>query len=281
MALPKKKKKPDTSAAKSKARRPASDATDDVDLAGAPALVERFRAAAEALPASAVRPLRGSARLMSINVARGAASVLGEQPRLAGELPRFDAAAARALPDLGLATAWAAEEVVRFSDENPSEVRAMLKRAGKLRTLLLGSLESAAEAGLIPAAPVAKIREGRGGFDTAGDCVASAGLFQKHAAKLKAKTPVTAADVKEAAALGAQLLAVLQPKGARKKEKAAALKAALDLRDRLGALLAQGHGALRRAGGWLFGEALDERVPLLLANAGPGRKKTAPAAPTP
>lgn len=274
--MAKTKTKTKTSAAK--AAPTANDDLGSLDLTGGPLLVERFRSAAEALSAGEVRPLRGSARLMCVNAARGVESVVAEGARVADELPRFDLAAARALPDLGLAAAWAAEEVVRFTDENPADVRALLTRAGTLRMLLLASLDGAARAGLVPAAPLAKVRAGRGGFDTAGDCVAAAALFRKHAAALKGKTPVTAAHVKEAEALGARLLAVLQPKGARERAKGPALKAALDLRDRLGVLLARGHGELRRAGGWLFGEELDARVPLLLANAG-GAKRKKPAAP--
>ena len=135
-----------------------SDDPGGLDLSGAPLLVERFRAAAMALPASAVKPLQGSARLASVNVTRGAASVLAERARVARELPSFDLAAAGALPELGLATAWAAEEVLRFTVENPAEIQAKLKRAAELRGLLLTSLDGAVRAGLVPAAPVAKLR---------------------------------------------------------------------------------------------------------------------------
>jgi len=258
---------------------PAPEELDALDLGGGPAQVERFRAAAQALPAASVRPLRSSARLMYANVATGTAAVLAEKARVGRELPGFDVARAATLPDLGLATAWAAEEVLRFTEARPAAVRAKLKRAATLRGLLLANLDGAARAGLVPAAAVKKIHEGRGPFDTAGDCVACAGLFQKYAGALKGKTPVSAATVKETAAVGDELLAVLQPKGARPKAKAAELKAAIELRDRLAALLAQGHAELRRAGGWLFGEERDERVPLLLANAGGARRKKAAAEP--
>lgn len=247
------------------------------DLSGGPALVERFRAAAEALPAASVRPLRASARLMYANVATGVAAVLAEKARVGRELPGFDLARAAALPDLGLAMAWANEEVLRFTEARPAEVRASLQRAAALRGVLLANLDGAARAGVVPAAAVQKIREGRGPFDTAGDCVACAALYRKYAAALKGKTPVSAAEVKEAALVGDALLAVLQPKGARPKAKAAELKAAIALRDRLATLLAQGHAELRRAGGWLFGEQRDARVPVLLANSGGARKKKAAA----
>ena len=157
-------------------------------------------------------------------------------------------------------------------------MRALLKQATELRALLLTNLDGASKAGLVPAAVVRKIHEGSGPFDTAGDCVASAGVFRKYAAALRGKTPVSAAQVKAAAETGAQLMKVLHPKGARVKGKAAALRAAITLRDRLATLLALGHAELRRAGGWLFGEERDAKVPLLLANAGGtkgGKKKAA------
>lgn len=117
----------------------------------------------------------------------------------------------------------------------------------------------------MPRAVVDKIYEGRGPYDTAGDCVACAQVFTKYAGKLKGKTPVTAAQVREAAEVGGKLLQVLRPKGAGRKEKAQALKDALDLRDRLGTLLAADYELVRRAGGWLFGEERDVKVPGLLA----------------
>ena len=250
-----------------------ADEASVLDLAGAPLLVERLYAAAMAVAESTVKPLQGSARLACVNVSRGVANVLAERARVERELPSFDLAAAAALPELGLATAWAAEEVLRFSVENPAEIQTMLRRASELRGLLLLSLDGAVRAGFIPAAPVAKLRSGSGGFDTAGDCVGASILFQKYAVVLRGKTPVSAAQIKEAAALGSALLSVMQPKAARGREKADALKAAIDLRDRLGTLLAAGHAELRRAGGWLFGEARDARVPPLLSHAATVRRK--------
>lgn len=250
-----------------------------LDLSGGPALVERFRAPAAALSAGSVREFHGSARLMARNCAVGVASVLGARDRARRELPTLDLKRVEALPDLGVATAWAAEEVVRFTDTRSEDVVALLQRAAALRAVLVANLDGAVHAGLVPAAPVQKIHEGNGGFDTAGDCIAAAGLYQKHAAALKGKTPVTAAQAREAADLGAKLLKILRPKGG-KRAKAADLRAAIDLRDRLSTLLAQDYDAVRRAGAWLFGDAQDSATPLLLANAGRTKKRVPKAKPT-
>lgn len=265
---------------KSKVSGSADDDLASIDLSGGPALVERFRSAAAALPGASVQAFHGSARLMYRNAAVGVASVLGVRDRARRELPLLDLKAVEALPALAIATAWAAEEVARFTDATAGDVAALLKKATRLRALLVCNLDGAVAAGLVPAAPVAKLREGRGGFDTAGDCVVAAGLYKKHAAALKGKTPVTATVAREAAEVGSTLLGLLTPKGGRKKGKAAELKAAIDLRDRLATLLASDHDAVRRAGAWLFGDARAEATPLLLANVGPARKRAPKAVPT-
>src|SRR5437870_1998456 len=82
---------------------------------------------------------------------------------------------------LGAGLAYAAGQVERYAPP-PSDVKELLARAHRLRALLLKSADALAVAGMIPAAQVAKIREGRGSIDTAGDCVALAALFQKKAA---------------------------------------------------------------------------------------------------
>ena len=55
------------------------------------------------------------------------------------------------------------------------------KRARELRDVLLASAEALAKSGVIPARPVAKIREGKGPIDSAQDCVDLSALFLKHA----------------------------------------------------------------------------------------------------
>lgn len=118
-------------------------------------------------------------------------------------------------------------------------------------------------AGVLPAARIAKIREGRGPMDTVGDCVALAALFTKEAQAVRGKTPVTAAQVRETAEIGARLGAALRPKGARRKVDDN-LSAATDARDQLWTLFHRTwEDQVWRAGAWLFGRAVDRHVPPL------------------
>ena len=234
-----------------------------------------------------IKPLHGPAQLIAHNVTIGATAVLAERARAVKELPALDLDAVGEIPDLAIAVAWAAEEVFRYADAAPANVRAMVLRAGTLRMALLTNLDGAAQAKLVPQPLVDKIHVGRGPFDTAGDCVACAKLFKTYAAALKGKTPITAAQVVEAAELGTKLQTLLRPKGSKRKEKAQALKDAIDLRDWLGVLLAREYDEVRRAGGWLFGEDRDAKVPAPLASARPRRAKAtdgggaAPTTPAP
>jgi hypothetical protein len=112
--------------------------------------------------------------------------------------------------------------------------------------------------------------------DAANDCVALAALFRKHAASVRGKTVVTAANVKESAELGTRLLGLLKPAAARNANKTAKSKEivdAVDARDRLWSLATEGHDVLWRAGAYLFGRGeVDARVPALQARVRGARK---------
>jgi hypothetical protein len=139
------------------------------------------------------------------------------------------------------------------------------------------------QARLLPAAVVAKIREGHGGIDTAGDCVALAALFQKNATALRGKTPVTKPEIVEAAEVGSRLLAVLQPKKARRRPPAREQMENTVARDRLWTLFERTwEDHVWRSGAWLFGRAVDQHVPPLQSRVATRRSKPAtPAAPVP
>jgi hypothetical protein len=72
-------------------------------------------------------PQRSDLRVTKVRLgacATGAASVLAEKDRLAKELPALDLSKVEAIPELGVAVAWSAEEVTRFTDVSPIDVRA-------------------------------------------------------------------------------------------------------------------------------------------------------------
>ncbi len=228
---------------------------------------ERFLPEAAKIPAAEVRPMRADVSLAIINARQGIDAVLAKADEIRAGLPKVSIPSIEAVADLSAAVAYAAGQVERFAPP-PGDVRELLSRASKLRSLLLGSAEVLSVAGVIPAAQVAKIRAGHGGIDTAGDCVALAALFQKNAAAVKGKVAFTAADLKDAAEVGTRLLAVLRPKAAGKKPTAKELSAASEARDRLWTLFERSwENNVWRAGAWIHGRAVDDHVPSLQSRA--------------
>src|SRR5262249_10447092 len=109
-----------------------------------------------------------------------------------------------------------------------------------------------------------------------------AALFRAHAAAIRNKTAVTAADLAEAADVGAELTTRLKPERARRDEKAkGALAEQMEQRDRTWTLLWLRHRELRRAGMWLWVDEVDAHVPPLQAYEGRTRKLKTPASDAP
>lgn len=197
------------------------------------------------------------------------------EKRIAVELPTVDRKRLRSLSDLALGVAYAVAQVDRGADGSTA---VLLAKARELREILLVSAEALAKSGVIPARPVAKIREGRGAIDSAQDCVDLSALFSKYSKEVKAKTAVTPAQRKDAAEVGTELLKRLRRKGTKRKDSAI-VAAAVDARDRVWTLLVQRHDEARRAGMWIWGDEVDAHVPPLQSRAMPPRKKKAVEAP--
>lgn len=243
--------------------------------AGSRVSYERYLPEALALTGELAYP-RTHLELLYYNAGVGVAAVLAERARLEKELPALDLDEVAALPELVLAVIYADSLI---DPHAPKPTRAMQARAAELRQKLLTTAEALVLAGLFPAHEVARIRAGHGAFDTAADCVALARLFQDHAVAIQGKSPVTAAEVKEAAELGASLYSVLRPRNAPTALPPEELEA-IDHRNRLWTLAATRYERVRRAGAWLFGvEHLDDHVPALGAHKVP-RKKAAEESPT-
>lgn len=247
------------------------EAIDDDELArsaGAERAYDTFLPLAEALLPAEVTPFRADMRLVLFNVSAGTKALLEERARLAKELPALNLTEVQSLPDLALAVLFAVVQVDRGASASTGAIRAMLARAMELRLLMLTAASSLALAGLIPTRAVAKIREGRGSFDVAEDCVSLAALFRASPVAIK-KTVVTAAQVREAAELGTKLLDVLRPRKAKAKGRApAAVVQAAARRDRLWSLLVQRYDRAHRAAVWLYGREVDAHVPALMATGG-------------
>jgi hypothetical protein len=245
-------------------------------VVGSQQAYERFLPEARALDARDVRPFRADPSLAYHNIDSGVTAVLEREAQIAEELPKIDIARVRALPELALAVCFAAAQVDRDAPTSRG-IEEKLGRARSRREIMLSSAVALAKAGVLPEPAVAKIARGSGAIDAAQDCVDLAALFTKHAAAVRGKTAVTAADVREAAALGTELLTLLKPKSAKRSRGAPAeVVSAAASRDRLWTLLAQQHRELRRAGMWLWAEEVDAHVPALQSRVAPAKTKKKP-----
>lgn len=270
-------KKPATTK-KTASTAPKKPPTPIAPVSGSQDAYDTFLPAAQGLDARDVLVCRADPSLAFHNVDVGVASLLAEKARIAKELPTVDAAQLAALPSLALAVAFAAGQVDRSRQANESLANE-LAEAHPLRRKLLTAAIALGEAGIVPAAEVAKIQKGVGHIDAASDLVALASLFARNAKAVAGKSPIAAADVKRADALGSGLLATLKPSTAKKGNVRPGAEAA-DVRDRLWTLLVQRHDVARRAGAWLFGLSVAEAsVPPLLSHVAAPKKKT--ASPTP
>ena len=270
------------SKSKSKKKPTAELATTTTDTpTGSQEQYAKYLPEALKIPTTEVRPLRADVSLAIINCARGVNAVLENTAAgdLESALPQVSIDALHALSDLAGAVAYAAGQVERFAPPT-SDVKELMARAQKLRGLLLASADVLVLANVFTAAAVAKIRQGRGPIDAAGDCVALAALFHKHAIAIRGKVPVTPADVTACAQVGTQLLQVLRPVAAKRAATAKELVAAVDARDRLWTLLERTWEAnVWRAGAWLYGRAVDEHVPPLGSRVVGKRPKLPPPLP--
>jgi len=246
-----------------------ADGADHGDLALAAVLPE-----AMALEKREVQVVAMDAPLALHNARIGIASVMGEEARIAQQLPKVDLATLRSVETLALAYGGAMRRLGRGGNR---EIASLYARASELRRIVLANAKSLAEAGVLKWDAVNRIARGRGKLDAARDCVDLAALYRANAAALKNQTPITKAQLDEMEALGQQLGRLLKPKGG-KKTMTAELASALDVRDRIGTLLLARWAELWSVGAFLFGpDAIDERVPPLLSRKRPQKKSAAPA----
>ncbi len=279
-------KSPKTPSKKTATLTPKSPAAAPPPVQGSQDAYDTFLPLAQAIAKGDVMTCRADPSLAFHNVDAAMAAVLAEKARIAKELPSVDVAELASLPSLALGVAFAALQVDR-DRKSDGATAAKLAEAHPLRRKLLSSAGALADAGVIAAADVEKIRKGSGNLDAAGDLVALAALFGKNAKAIAGKSPIAAADVKRAGALGSELLATLKPASAKASGARPGADAA-EARDRLWTLLVSRHDRLRRVGTWLFGEhAVDAKVPPLLAHVGvkagkrkgAGKSKTATTTP--
>ncbi|MDC3957025.1 hypothetical protein [Polyangium jinanense] len=221
----------------------------------------KYLLAAKALPAADILPYRLDPDLALVNVTTCMKVVHDHQAAIPTHLPKIDLASLLALPELALATKYAA---LIAAQEAPSEsqVLAKLSLARDLRVKLLSAAKAIAENGLVPQAEVDAIAAGRGVRDRAEDCVSLASLFRKHAAAISGKHPVTVAQIDEAAEVGSWLVANLRPADAPPKPSTGPTEA-VDLRNRFATLLARAHARLQVVAHYFHEDDWEERAPAL------------------
>jgi hypothetical protein len=216
---------------------------------------------ANALDSRDVKAFRIDPVIALQNVHDGVAAILAiDEARIRAELPTLDLDMVRALPDLAQAVSYSARRAELMV--SPSAL-ALLKEANEWRNTLLAVAEALAAAGLLSPAKIKKIRKGTGGIDRAKDCVDLAAILTENAAAIRGKNPLTAAQIKRAGEVGAELLNTLKPKGSPRQRRSKEAREASKERDRLGTLLVQRYDLVRRAGAWFFGEQADDHVPPL------------------
>lgn len=274
-------KKPSKVAAKPVVRKPRPSAVRATPAAANPpeteAVVEGSEAAfhaflpqALALAPAEVAEFHADVSLASRNVDAGVAAVIAARASIEARVSKTDWAAIAALPNLGLAVCFAARRV-ELSSAVATGTPALLAEARTLRRKLVTSADALAESGLLPEAQVAKAHRGRGPRNTASDLEDLAALFEKNAAAIKGRHPITAAQLARAKVVGATLLKVLRPKAAPRSAKSTETAAAIDARDRLWTLLEKGYTEVRRLGMWQWVDDVDAHVPALQAHRGRGR----------
>nr|HEX4318090.1 hypothetical protein [Kofleriaceae bacterium] len=237
---------------------------------------QRHLAAALAIPAAEVVPMRVPAELAARNATVGGSLVLDHEATLAKWLAAVSADEIRQLPSYASALLWA-DGIIRRHEPAPSYVKSSLSRGRELRALLLAAAVMLSLAGSVSAATVAKIKKGSGPRDTAQDCIDLSILLAGVPAEAAAKMPVTPADIAEARTVGELLLTTLKPKRAKRtvsKEHAAAMT----MRDRMWTLFEQRwERNVWVAGAYLYGRAVDDHIPTL----GAGASSKPPVAPSP
>ena len=214
--------------------------------------------------------MRAVAALLLFVAANAVAAVLPHLARLKTELPALQVGRFTELELLAGALLHATAQVATgVSALSRQELDQKLGRLHELRAPMLLCAEMLAMLGLLPRQRVEQIRSGKGAFDAAQDGVALADLYAEYAAALHQKQPFTKEQLTEIAGLGHELLQAIRPDGARATASPAAA-AASEARDRLYSLLLERYTDLRRAGFYLYGEEVDDKVPLLGSRKGRG-----------
>lgn len=216
---------------------------------------------AQAIVAEDIVPYRIDASLALTNVRMAMPVLVAKQHLLAEHLPKVDAALLLALPDIALATEYAA---LKAEHALPADklMGPKLAEGWQLRSLLLEAARMLASAGLVKQEEVDSIAEGKGQRDMARDCLALTDLFRQNEATIAGKHPIEAAQINEAAAVGTWLVANLRTTNAL-PERSGLPSPEIDIRDRFGTLLVQQFQVLEKVIHYFYGKHWENLLPSL------------------
>ncbi|MBN1210184.1 MAG: hypothetical protein JXB05_35355 [Myxococcaceae bacterium] len=235
---------------------------------------DAFLAAAKAIEPGAIEECCADVALAYQNVTRGVESVLGGGAVVVSKLPNVNIEELSMLPRLAQGLAFAALQVQR--ELRSASFGALFEKAQTLRRKLRKAADALAEAGLLPDADVDEVRL-QASREVLEDCAALAALFRRNEAKIAGRSPVAASDVRDAELVCEKLRAILGQQREAGEGGAPTLLKGIEMRDRFWTLLTQRHDVLWRCGAWLFGRAVDERVPPLPVRQAVRKPRNAPA----
>lgn len=243
---------------------------------GEAAAFNHFLPRAQALAPTAVRK-RGDAQLALNNVLTGLDALDVVAPQLAARWPADRITAMQEARSLALAAAFASSQALLLDvrQKGLGELGAAMYQN---RAQLFAVLDAAAAFSLLPAERVAKLRSGTGPIDGGQDLIDGVALVREFATALENKTPFTPAWLHAADSLGNRVVQEFKATGAREDVNVAA-KAAADVANRMWTLLVDAHAEIRKAGFEMWGDAMNDHVPLLQSRTGLKRAAPAPQPP--
>jgi hypothetical protein len=247
----------------------------ELESVGSQAAYDAFLAAAKLLDPSVIEECCADVVLAYHNVSRGVENVLGGGAVVVGKLPDVNVVELSLLPRLAQGLVFATLQVHRELRSAPFGV--LFERAQVLRRKLRKAAEALAEAGLLADADIDEVRL-QVRQDVLEDCLALAALLRRNEGQITGRSPVAAADLREAEQVADKLRTMLGQQGDA-IEGAPSLVKVIEMRDRFWTLLFQRYDVLWRCGAWLYGRAVEERVPPLPIRQSVFRKfRSAPVA---
>ncbi|WP_257447019.1 hypothetical protein [Archangium lipolyticum] len=238
---------------------PSADAA-ELESIGSQAAYDAFLADAKAIEPGFIEECCADIALTYQSVMQGVENVLGSGTVVVGRLPNVNVVELSMLPRLVQGLAFAALQVDR--ELEAASFGKLFERAQHLRRKLRKAADALAEARLLPDADVDEVWL-RGQYDALDDCLALVALLRRNETRIAGRSPVAAPDLVEAEHLVGKLRVMLGQQGVESDRAASSLVKVVEIRDRFWTLLNQRYDVLWRCGAWLYGRAVDERVPPL------------------